>query len=156
MGERAARQLPDRLRAPGQRAPAPRRTHGRARPHPGAQLDAFEEADGWRYTAFATDTPVGLLARLDARHRAPARVEDPIRCAKRHRAGPLPLRSFAINPAWLSVVMLAVDLIAWPNTCCCRAISRSRAEGAALPAVTRRRPADPRTTPTPVTHPAHP
>jgi hypothetical protein len=44
----------------------------RERPHPGAQLDAFEEADGWRYTAFATDTRVGQLARLDARHRAHA------------------------------------------------------------------------------------
>ena len=31
----------------------------RERPHPGAQLDAFEEHDGWRYTAFATDTPPG-------------------------------------------------------------------------------------------------
>ena len=34
----------------------------RERPHPGAQLDAFEERDGWRYTAFATDTRVGQLA----------------------------------------------------------------------------------------------
>jgi hypothetical protein len=42
----------------------------RERPHPGAQLDAFEEADGWRYTAFATDTRFGQLAHLDARHRA--------------------------------------------------------------------------------------
>jgi len=48
----------------------------RERPHPGAQLDAFEEADGWRYTAFATDTRFGQLAHLDARHRAHARVED--------------------------------------------------------------------------------
>ena len=54
----------------------------RERPHPGAQLDAFEEADGWRYTAFATDTRFGQLARLDARHRAHARVEDRIRTAK--------------------------------------------------------------------------
>ena len=54
----------------------------RERPHPGAQLDAFEEADGWRYTAFATDTRFGQLAHLDARHRAHARVEDRIRCAK--------------------------------------------------------------------------
>jgi hypothetical protein len=49
----------------------------RERPHPGAQLDVFEERDGWRYTAFATDTGVGQLAHLDARHRAHARVEDP-------------------------------------------------------------------------------
>lgn len=48
----------------------------RERPHPSAQLDAFEEADGWRYTAFATDTEAGQLAHLDARHRAHARVEE--------------------------------------------------------------------------------
>ena len=34
------------------------------------------------HTAFATDTGVGQLAQLDARHRAHARVEDRIRCAK--------------------------------------------------------------------------
>ncbi len=85
----------------------------RERPHPGAQLDAFEERDGWRYTAFATDTRVGQLAHLDARHRAHARVEDRIRCAKDTGLGRFPSRSFAINQAWLAVVMLAVDLLAW-------------------------------------------
>jgi hypothetical protein len=84
----------------------------RERPHPGAQLDAFEERDGWRYTAFATDTPFGQLAQLDARHRAHARVEDRIRCAKDTGLDHFPSRSFAINTAWLTVVMLAVDLIA--------------------------------------------
>ena len=85
----------------------------RERPHPGAQLDAFEEADGWRYTAFAADTAFGQLAHLDARHRAHARVEDRIRCAKDTALDHFPSRSFAINQAWLTVVMLAVDLIAW-------------------------------------------
>jgi hypothetical protein len=64
--------------------------------------------------AFATDTRFGQLAHLDARHRAHARVEDRIRTAEDtgldHH---FPSRSFAINTAWLSVVMLAVDLIAW-------------------------------------------
>jgi hypothetical protein len=85
----------------------------RERPHPGAQLDAFEEADGWRYTAFATDTQTGQLAHLDARHRAHARVEDRIRCAKDTGLDHFPSRAFAINQAWLTVIMLAVDLIAW-------------------------------------------
>jgi hypothetical protein len=85
----------------------------RERPHPGAQLDAFEERDGWRYTAFATDTPVGQLAHLDARHRAHARVEDRIRCAKDTGLDHFPSRAFTINQAWLTAAMLAVDLIAW-------------------------------------------
>jgi Transposase DDE domain group 1 len=85
----------------------------RERPHPGAQLDAFEERDGWRYTAFGTDTAFGQLAQLDARHRAHARVEDRIRCAKDTGLDHFPSRSFAINSAWLTVVILAVDLIAW-------------------------------------------
>jgi hypothetical protein len=85
----------------------------RERPHPGAQLDAFEERDGWRYTAFATDTAIGQLAHLDARHRAHARIEDRIRTAKDTGLNHFPSRTFTINAAWLSVVMLAVDLIAW-------------------------------------------
>lgn len=85
----------------------------RERPHPGAQLDLMETRDGWRYTCFATDTPAGQLAFLDARHRAHARVEDRIRTAKDTGLGHFPSRSFAINSAWLTVVMLAVDLLSW-------------------------------------------
>jgi hypothetical protein len=88
----------------------------RERPHPGAQLDAFEERDGWRYQCFATDTGVGQLAFLDARHRAHARVEDRIRCGKDTGLGRFPSRTFAINAAWLTAVMLAVDLICWAQT----------------------------------------
>jgi hypothetical protein len=47
----------------------------RERPHPGAQLSLFEERDGWRYTAFATNTTAGSLQWLEVRHRAHARVE---------------------------------------------------------------------------------
>ena len=88
----------------------------RERPHPGAQLDAFEERDGWRYQCFATDTGVGQLAFLDARHRAHARVEDRIRTGKDTGLGRFPSRTFAINAAWLTAVMLAVDLICWAQT----------------------------------------
>jgi hypothetical protein len=88
----------------------------RERPHPGAQLDLFEESTGWRYTAFATTTKTGQLGALDARHRAHARVEDRIRCAKDTGLGRFPSRDFAINQAWLTAVMIAVDLIAFAQT----------------------------------------
>lgn len=73
----------------------------------------MEERDGWRYTAFATDTRAGQWAFFDARHHAHAQVEDRIRCGKDTGLGHFPSRSFQVNAAWLSVVMLAVDLITW-------------------------------------------
>jgi hypothetical protein len=85
----------------------------RERPHPGAQLSLFEERDGWRYTAFVTNTPTGALQWLEVRHRAHARVEDRIRCAKDTGLRRLPSREFAINQAWCLAVALAADLIAW-------------------------------------------
>jgi hypothetical protein len=85
----------------------------RERPHPGAQLDLIETRDGWRYTSFATDTTAGQHAWLDARHRTHARVEDRIRCAKNTGLGRFPSREFPINAAWLTVTMIAVDLLAW-------------------------------------------
>ena len=63
----------------------------RERPHPGAELSLFEEADGYRYQVVATNTGVGQLAFLEARHRAHAWVEDRIRNAKDSGLGlPLP------------------------------------------------------------------
>lgn len=85
-------------------------------PHPGAQLDAFDERDGYRYTAHATDTPGGQVAHLDARHRAHARIEDRIRCGRNTGLGHFPSRVFTINAAWLTVVLLAADLLAWTQT----------------------------------------
>jgi hypothetical protein len=85
----------------------------RERPHPGAQLTLFEERDGWRYTAFVTNTRVGALQWLEARHRAHARVEDRIRCANQIGLGRLPSRQFAINAAWCTIAAVAADLIAW-------------------------------------------
>jgi hypothetical protein len=85
----------------------------RERPHPGAQLSLFEERDGWRYTAFVTNTQVGALQWLEARHRAHARVEDRIRCAKDTGLRRLPSRDFAINQAWCVAAAIAADLVAW-------------------------------------------
>lgn len=85
----------------------------RERPHPGAQLSLFEERDGWRYQAFVTNTTIGQLAFLEARHRAHARVEDRIRHAKDSGLGRFPSRQFDINQAWLMLVQIAADLTAW-------------------------------------------
>ena len=96
----------------------------RERPHPGAQLSLFEEADGWRYQPFATNTPLrtpgrlGQLAFLEARHRAHARVEDCIRNAKNTGLGHLPSTSFDINQAWCLAVGIACDLLAWLRLLC--------------------------------------
>ncbi len=84
----------------------------RERPHPGAQL-TFSDADGWRFQTFATDTPAGQLAHLEARHRAHARVEDRIRCARSTGLAHLPSRQFNVNTVWVELVGLACDLLAW-------------------------------------------
>jgi Transposase DDE domain group 1 len=88
----------------------------RERPHPGAQLDLIEEADGWRYTCFATDTQAGQHAALDARHRTHAHVEDRIRTGKDTGIGRFPSKRFAINAAWLTCALTAIDLLAWTQT----------------------------------------
>jgi len=85
----------------------------RERPHPGAQLSLFEERDGWRYQAVATNTGPGQLVFLEARHRAHARVEDRIRHAKDSGLGRFPSREFTINQAWLMITAIAADLVAW-------------------------------------------
>lgn len=85
----------------------------RERPHPGAQLSLFEEIDGWRYQAVATNTATGQLAFLEARHRAHARVEDRVRHAKDSGLGRFPSREVKINQAWSVVTAISADLIAW-------------------------------------------
>jgi hypothetical protein len=87
----------------------------RERPHPGAQL-TFTDLDGWRFQAFPTDTAVGQLAHLEARHRAHARVEDRIRCLNDTGAGRFPSRSFALNAVWLELALTAADLLAWTQS----------------------------------------
>jgi len=104
----------------------------RERPHPGAQLDLIEQHDGYRYTGVATDTRAGQHAFLDARHRAHARVEDRIRTGRDTGLGRLPSRSFAINTAWLTATMIAVDLLAFAQTLLLHDTALARAEPKSL------------------------
>jgi len=82
------------------------------RPHPGAQL-RFEDVDGMRVTAFATNTARGQLPDLELRHRRRARCEDRIRIAKDTGLTNLPLQSFNANRIWCAVVALAGEITAW-------------------------------------------
>lgn len=73
-------------------------------PHPGAQL-RFEDVDGYRLTAFATNTPAGSLSQLELRHRERARCEDRIRCLKDAGLTNFPLQVFDQNRIWLQIVL---------------------------------------------------
>jgi hypothetical protein len=92
------------------------------RPHPGAQL-RFTDTDGHRFTAFITDTPIndtggGQLADLEVRHRAHARVEDRIRCAKATGLRNLPCKAYDLNKVWLELCLTAADLLTWTQALC--------------------------------------
>ncbi len=84
----------------------------RERPHPGAQL-RFDDVDGYRITAFATNTPRGQLADLELRHRRRARAEDRIRIAKDSGLANLPLHGFDQNTIWCQLVLMAMEVTAW-------------------------------------------
>ena len=84
----------------------------RERPHPGAQL-RFDDVDGYRLTAFATNSRRGQLQRLELRHRRRARCEDRIRQAKDTGLRNLPLHGFDQNRIWCAIVALATELTAW-------------------------------------------
>lgn len=82
----------------------------RERPHPGAQL-SFTDADGHRFQAILTDR-VGEAAHLEREHRARARCEDRIRCAKQMGLELLPFGDFAMNAVWMELVLIAQLLLA--------------------------------------------
>jgi hypothetical protein len=89
----------------------------RERPHPGAQL-SFTDHDGRRFQAVLTDQPDPDIAYLEARHRGHARVEDRIKNAKDTGMTKLPFRDYAMNAAWLEIVLIAQDLLAWTEALC--------------------------------------
>ena len=84
----------------------------RERPHPGAQL-RITDVNGWRLTAFATNTTGWPLADLEARHRLRAHAEDRIRCLKDTGLTNLPLHAFTKNQIWLEIAQLAGELLTW-------------------------------------------
>jgi hypothetical protein len=84
----------------------------RERPHPGAQL-SFSDHDGHRFGVFITNQTGARIARLEQIHRGRASVEDAIRCAKESGLRNLPFRAFEPNAAWLELVLMGQDLIAW-------------------------------------------
>ena len=65
-----------------------------------------------------TDLPEADPAYLDALYRGRGRMECRIRDAKDTGLTNLPSHSFAINTAWLTLVLIAADLLAWTKTLC--------------------------------------
>jgi hypothetical protein len=86
-------------------------------PHPGAQL-TFTDVDGHRFQVFVTDLPDGDIAYLEALYRGRGRCERQICDAKDTGLANLPSASFAINTAWLQLVLIAHDLLAWTKLLC--------------------------------------
>jgi hypothetical protein len=77
------------------------------------QLSLFEQLAGYRYQPIATNTASGQLQRLEARHRAHARVEGFIRYAKATGLATWPSSAWSINTAWVAAVAIACDLLCW-------------------------------------------
>jgi hypothetical protein len=85
----------------------------RERPHPGAQL-SFTDSDGHRFQAILTDR-AGNAIELERDHRARARCEDRIRCAKQMGLELLPFGDFEMNAVWMELVLIAGALVAWAD-----------------------------------------
>lgn len=102
----------------------------RERPHPGAQLSLFDIGAGFRHTCFLTGS-TGEVAPLELRQRRHARVEDRIRAAKACGLRNFPFEDFVRNEAWLVLVLIAQDLLAWTAGVCLDG-ALARAEPATL------------------------
>jgi hypothetical protein len=85
--------------------------------HPGAQL-TFTDVEGYRYQVFITDHPQDDVCFLDALYRGRGRCERRICDAKDAGLTNLPSASFAINAAWLALVLMAGDLLVWMKGLC--------------------------------------
>jgi hypothetical protein len=86
-------------------------------PHEGAQL-TFTDVDGHRYQVFLTDHPEREVCFLEALYRGRGRAECAIRDSKDTGLANLPSASVRINRAWLALVLVAGDLLAWMKGLC--------------------------------------
>lgn len=86
-------------------------------PHPGAQL-TFSDVEGHRYQVFITNHEQDDVCFLDALYRGRGRCERRICDAKDTGLTNLPSASFAINAAWLVLVLIAGDLLVWMKGLC--------------------------------------
>ena len=80
--------------------------------HVGAQL-TFTDLDGHRFQVCVTDLADDDICYLEALYRGRGRVERRICDAKDTGLANLPSASMAINQAWVTLVMMAQDLLAW-------------------------------------------
>jgi hypothetical protein len=80
-------------------------------PHVGAQF-SFTDEDGHRFQAAITNLAIEP-ALVEQHHRSHAVVEDRIARPAKLGLQNLPFSSFHANHAWLQVVLLAQDLVAW-------------------------------------------
>lgn len=85
--------------------------------HPGAQL-TFTDIDGHRYQLMITNHIDNDVGFLEALYRGRGRCEQRIADAKDLGLANLPSASFAINQAWLQLVLIAQDLFAWTKLLC--------------------------------------
>ena len=85
--------------------------------HVGAQL-TFTDIDGHRFQICITDLEDDDVPYLEALYRGRGRVERRICDAKDTGLSNLPSASMAINQAWLTLVLIAQDLLAWTQHLC--------------------------------------
>ena len=85
----------------------------RGRPHPGAQLSLFDTVEGFRHTAFITNSRGYDIAALELRQRQRARAENVTRDAKATGLANLPFDDIVNKDVWMQLCFTANDLLAW-------------------------------------------
>lgn len=89
----------------------------RERLHEGAQRSLLPDMN-YRYWGHFTDTAEGTPAELDHHMRAHAHVEDHIKRLKDAGLERFPFTSINANRAWLTLIGMAADLVAWFQRVC--------------------------------------